>query len=147
MDNIKSNFIPALIQAFITCILKFITMPWHIWNRSMMRLAGLQKSESTDDTQMTMDEFPVFEWIRISWDGVIFFSWIIAAITFVIQIISSFRLMSYNFSMFLGLTVSSFVLLYLMPLWLSFLKESFTLLLSMARNLEKLSKHNSQPDA
>lgn len=135
MKNVKDNFIPALLQAFIICIVRFFTIPFQIWRGSLTRLAEQRKQSSASSTSDT--EFPVLSWFKSAWDGVIVLSWVISLIVFVFLLFTAFN--SYYPGMVITAALGNLCASYFAPIALSLTKEFLTLFLSMALNLEAIA--------
>ncbi len=138
LDKLKKNFLSALIQALMICIVKVFTIPMEIWTGAVERLAT-QRTERLKGENST--EFPVLYWFKSAWDGAIFLSWIIALIVFLFAFFSAFA--TYDPMYFITMAVGQLISCYFLPILLSLLKESLTLFLSMALNLEKLAGNKS----
>jgi hypothetical protein len=129
MIELRNNLLPAVIQALLVCIVRFFTIPWSIWKGAAFRLAAMRTAGAGQQLNVAASEFPVLEWFRNAWDGVIFLSWFAG-------------IFLWFFSLFMDGNVASIITLpftYFLVLLLSLFKESLILLLSIALNVEKLS--------
>ncbi|MGM0766748.1 MAG: hypothetical protein ACQEV6_01860 [Pseudomonadota bacterium] len=132
MKELKSALVPAVLQALIVCVLRVFTIPWAIWKGSALRLADMRNaSKSLKPSANT--EFPVFEWLKTSWDGLIFLSWFIGLVMAFILGATAYR---GGFGVFLSTIAST----YFGVIGLSLAKEFLILALSIALNVEKISK-------
>ena len=140
MKELTSAVIPAILQALIVCVLRVFTIPWTIWKGAAFRLAEMRNSsKSAKPTSST--EFPVFEWLKTSWDGVIFLSWFVGVVAACVMAASAYR---GGFGIFLSTLAST----YFGVIGLSLAKEFLILALSIALNVEKISnKPESAPQA
>lgn len=138
MVQLQDKIGPAIVQALILCIVRFFTMPWRIWKGALLRLAALREQSNSEDDNSTSTEFPVFDWFRSAWDGVIFLSWPFGA---VVALITLFNATVY-LSFFAGLTALIGILIstYFGVILLSLFKESLILVLSIAFNVERIAK-------
>ncbi|MDO6763208.1 hypothetical protein [Agarivorans sp. 1_MG-2023] len=141
MDIVKKNFLPALFQAFLLCIVRVFTIPFQIWIGALKRLSELRSNESSNEADDT--EFPVLNWFKNGWDGVIFLSWLLTIIAFLFTFIGGMFSDGYYREAQIGAAFSTLFAGYFAPIGLSLFKEGLTLVLSMALNLEKLVKKNS----
>ncbi|MBS8240911.1 hypothetical protein DYI22_10400 [Marinobacter lipolyticus] len=132
MNELKSALVPAVLQALIVCVLRVFTIPWAIWKGAALRLAEMRNVSKSTSTS-TDTEFPVFEWLKVSWDGVIFLSWFVGVVMAVI-------LASTAYSGGFGIFISTLVSTYFGVIGLSLAKEFLILALSIALNVEKISK-------
>lgn len=137
MSQIQGNFAPALIQALILCVVRFFTIPWGIWKGALLRLAAARNMDEEAKNVEESSEFPVFNWFRMAWDGIIFLSWP------VMIIIGLLGLLGGIFSGYVSIAMGSFVMLmiysYFAVILLSLFKESFILMLTIAANVEKIN--------
>lgn len=132
MNELKSALVPAILQALIVCVLRVFTIPWAIWKGAALRLAEMRNtSKSTKTTSTT--EFPVFEWFKISWDGLIFLSWFVGILMAVFLAATAYR---NGF----GIFVSTLATTYFSVIGFSLAKEFLILALSIALNVEKIAK-------
>ncbi|TRW50175.1 hypothetical protein FM042_04900 [Aliidiomarina halalkaliphila] len=136
MKQFEGKFGPAVIQALILCVVRFFTIPWLIWKGAVFRLAALRQATEEDKNTEQTSEFPVFNWFRTAWDGIIFLSWPVTAI------IATFALLGglingyaeYAFGAFIITVVYGYFAVILMSL----AKESLILFLSIALNVERI---------
>lgn len=143
MSQIQGNFGPALIQALILCIVRFFTIPWRIWKGALFRLAALRNMDAADRNVEESTEFPVFNWFRMAWDGIIFLSW---PVTFIIAFLGMLGgLFSGYASYALGGFVVTLIYTYFAVIALSLAKESLILILTIAANLEKINAKIANP--
>lgn len=132
MKELTSALVPAVLQALIVCVLRVFTIPWTIWKGAALRLAEMRdSSRSLKPTSST--EFPVFEWLKTSWDGVIFLSWFVGVVMACVLGATAYR---GGFGIFLSTIAST----YFGVIGLSLAKEFLILALSIALNVEKISK-------
>ena len=146
MSQIQQKIGPAIVQALIVCILRLFTIPWAIWKGTALRLADRRAASGQPDDDSGKSEFPVFDWIRTAWDGLIFLSWFVGA---VVAVITLFGVMfSVSFFSGIGSALGVVAYFYFSVILMSFFKESLILLLSIAMNVEKLaSKPPAAPEA
>lgn len=143
MSQLQQKIGPAIIQALIVCIVRFFTIPWSIWKGAALRLAERREASGKPDDGNSKSEFPVFDWIRTAWDGLIFLSWFVGA---VVTVITLFGVMfSVGFFSGIGSAVGVVLYFYFSVILMSFFKESLILMLSIAMNVEKLA--NKSPAA
>lgn len=143
MSQIQGSFGPALIQALILCIVRFFTIPWRIWKGALFRLAALRNMDEADKNVEESTEFPVFNWFRMAWDGIIFLSW---PVTFVIALLGFLGgLFSGYASVALGGFMVILIYTYFAVIALSLAKESLILILTIAANLEKINAKITSP--
>lgn len=146
MSQIQQKIGPAIVQALIVCILRFFTIPWSIWKGTALRLADRRAASGQPDDGSSKSEFPVFDWIRSAWDGLIFLSWFIGA---VVAVVTLFGVMfSVGFFSGIGSALAVVAYFYFSVILMSFFKESLILILSIAMNVEKLAnKPSAAPEA
>lgn len=143
MSQLQEKLVPAIIQALIICILRFFTIPWSIWKGAAMRLAERRQAASNPNDDNSKSEFPVFDWIRSAWDGLIFLSWFVGVI---VAVFTLFGVMfSVGFFSGIGSAIGVVLYFYFAVILMSFFKESLILLLSIAMNVEKLASKSSAP--
>lgn len=121
----------ALGQAFIVCLVRVFTIPWTIWKGAVIRLAEEQKSKSTEGPTANT-EFPMFEWFKSSFDGLIFLSWPLGILGSLYAGSEAYRDGGWVFM--LGLLWTYFGVIAL-----SLFKEMLILMLSIALNVEKIN--------
>lgn len=145
MSQIQQKIGPAIVQALIVCIVRFFTIPWSIWKGAALRLADRREASSQPDDGSSKSEFPVFDWIRTAWDGLIFLSWFIGV---VVAVLTLFGVMfSMGFFSGIGSALGVLAYFYFSVILMSFFKESLILILSIAMNVEKLAnKSSTAPD-
>lgn len=132
MKELTGALIPAVLQALIVCVLRVFTIPWTIWKGAALRLAEMRdSSKSLKPTSST--EFPVFEWLKTSWDGIIFLSWFVG-------VVMAFILAANAYMGGFGIFLSTLASTYFGVIGLSLAKEFLILALSIALNVEKISK-------
>ena len=137
MSQLEGKFAPALVQALILCVVRFFTIPWQIWKGALFRLAALRQMDDEDKTVADSSEFPVFNWFRTAWDGVIFLSWPVAVIFATLVMLGG--LFSGFATYALGGFMLALVYAYFSVILLSLAKESLILLLTIALNVERLN--------
>lgn len=141
MSQVQQKIGPAIVQALIVCIVRFFTIPWSIWKGSALRLADRREAASKPDDGSSKSEFPVFDWIRTAWDGLIFLSWFIGV---VVAVLTLFGVMfSMGFFSGIGSALGVLAYFYFSVILMSFFKESLILILSIAMNVEKLANKPS----
>lgn len=141
MSQIQQKIGPAIVQALIVCIVRFFTIPWSIWKGTALRLADRREASSQPDDGSSKSEFPVFDWIRTAWDGLIFLSWFIGV---VVAVLTLFGVMfSVGFFSGIGSALGVLAYFYFSVILMSFFKESLILILSIAMNVEKLANKPS----
>lgn len=145
MSQVQQKIGPAIVQALIVCIVRFFTIPWSIWKGSALRLADRREAASKPDDGSSKSEFPVFDWIRTAWDGLIFLSWFIGA---AVAVITLFGMMfSVGFFSGIGGAIGVLLYFYFSVILMSFFKESLIIILSIAMNVEKLAnKSSAEPE-
>lgn len=145
MSQIQSQIGPAVVQALILCIVRFFTIPWRIWKGAAYRLATMREHAGSGTDKSATTEFPVFDWFRAAWDGIIFLSWFVGALIAVIALIGG----TFNVGLFSGLAAAIGILVYsyFAVILMSFFKESLILLLSIALNVERLATQEKKPTA
>lgn len=132
MKELTSALLPAILQALIVCVLRVFTIPWTIWKGAAFRLAEMRDtSKSLKPSSST--EFPVFEWFKTSWDGIIFLSWFVGIVMACFLGATAYR---GGFGVFLYTIAST----YFGVIGFSLAKEFLILALSIALNVEKISK-------
>lgn len=146
MPQLQEKLGPAVIQALIVCVVRFFTIPWSIWKGAALRLAERRQAAGNPDDASSKSEFPVFDWIRAAWDGLIFLSWFVGAVVAVITLFGvMFRV---GFFSGIGSAIGVVVYFYFAVILMSFFKESLILLLAIAMNVEKLAnKSEAQAQA
>ncbi|EGN74642.1 hypothetical protein A28LD_1655 [Idiomarina sp. A28L] len=138
MSSVQGKFGPAFIQALILCVVRFFTIPWRIWKGATFRLAAMREMNEEDKTADETSEFPVFTWIKTAWDGIIFLSWPVVALIAVIVLLGG--LFTSYAATALGVFVLTLIYGYFSVIMLSLFKESLILLLTIAINVERISK-------
>lgn len=139
-NEITPNLLPAVISALIVCVVRFLTIPWSIWKGSALRLADMRQRDEAQVLAANRSEFPVFDWLRAAWDGLIFLSWFIGAI---ISLMAFFTVAFSHYSSLLsGISamLGTLVTTYFSVIGMSLAKESLIIILSIALNVERLSK-------
>lgn len=131
------TLLAATIEAFMVCVVRVFTISLSIWKGSAHRLAKKQNDGDDDYAELKTDtEFPVFEWMKASWDGVIFLSWIVMPLIVMYAAGGGYR---YDWSTFwIGMIAT-----YFMVIPLSLTKEALVLILSIALNVERISYKTS----
>ena len=135
-----SALLPAVISALIVCVVRFFTIPWSIWKGAALRLADMRHRDEAEVIASSRSEFPVFDWLRAAWDGMIFLSWFIGII---LSVMTFFTVaFGYYGTFFTGLTsmVGALILTYFSVITMSLMKESLIIILSIALNVERLSR-------
>lgn len=133
-NTLSEQFAPAFIQALIVCIVRMFTIPWSIWKGATIRLSQMRTLPAQEENQQSASEFPVLEWSKICWDGIIFLSWIVIPLfSFIGAWYGSERFTAGLFALF-----SAMFMTYFLTILLSLLKESMFLMVSVALNIEKL---------
>ncbi|SFT91665.1 hypothetical protein [Halomonas saccharevitans] len=141
-NDIAPALLPAVISALIVCIVRFFTIPWSIWKGAALRLADMRKRDEAEMSASSRSEFPVFDWLRAAWDGLIFLSWFIGAI---VSLLTFFTVaFSHYGSLFGGISsmIGTLITTYFSVIVMSLAKESLIIILSIALNVERMSKHN-----
>jgi hypothetical protein len=130
-------WLAAIVEAFSVCVMRVFTISLSIWKGSAHRLAKKHERGDDDDVALRTDtEFPVFEWMKASWDGVIFLSWFVMPLIVIYAAGGDYR---YDWGTFwIGM-----ILTYFMVIPLSLSKEALVLLLSIALNVERISYKTS----
>ena len=144
MSELKSEvapaILPAVISALIVCVVRFFTIPWSIWKGAALRLADLRQRNEAEVLASSRSEFPVFDWLRTAWDGLIFLSWfigiLISLITFFTVAFSYFGTVIGGLSAMIGVLITT----YFSVIGMSLAKETLIIILSIALNVERLSK-------
>jgi len=143
MSELKSEvapaILPAVISALIVCVVRFFTIPWSIWKGAALRLADLRQRNEAEVLASSRSEFPVFDWLRTAWDGLIFLSWfigiLISLITFFTVAFSYFGTVIGGLSAMIGVLITT----YFSVIGMSLAKETLIIILSIALNVERLS--------
>ncbi|MDR5900286.1 hypothetical protein QC823_15045 [Halomonas vilamensis] len=142
MSQLKNDVIPALLPAVISalfvCVVRFFTIPWSIWKGAALRLADMRQRDDTEKVVSSRSEFPVFDWLRAAWDGLIFLSWFIGALISLVSMVG----MVFAFGLFEGIAalILGLVYTYFSVIAMSIAKESLIIILSIALNVERISK-------
>lgn len=139
-DAPMPTLLAATIEAFMVCVVRVFTISLSIWKGSAHRLAQKQNDGDNDYAGLKTDtEFPVFEWMKASWDGVIFLSWLVMPFIILFAASSGYR---FDWGTFwIGMIAT-----YFMVIPLSLTKEGLVLILSIALNVERISyKTSSTP--
>jgi uncharacterized membrane protein len=132
-----SMVIDAAIQAVIVCVLRVFSIPITIWKGAVHRLAKAYNSGNDDGSLRTDTEFPVLEWMKSSWDGMIVLSWVLTPILFIFIANAGYR---FDWGTFiLGLFWTYFGVIFL-----SLTKEALVLVLSIALNVERLANKSEK---
>lgn len=138
MNQLEGKLGPAVIQALILCVVRLFTIPWQIWSGAALRLAELRTASDTDKAMSATSEFPVFNWFRTAWDGIIFLSWFVVAIVAVFILVGS--LFSGYFIYGIGGAVGALIYGYFAVILMSLAKESLILILTIALNVEQMNR-------
>ncbi len=125
MEQLKKNFVPALLSAVIICFLKVFTLPWEIWTGTVIRLAKIRQDPLKDTLEDS--EFPVLFWVKAAFDGLLFLAYPFVLLFMIVGLFNS---------------GPSALWLYFVPIPYSIIKEFMTLGLSIALNLEKIAHTN-----
>lgn len=139
-NHVTSALLPAVISALIVCVVRFFTIPWSIWKGAALRLAAMRQRDDAEKLASSRSEFPVFDWLRAAWDGLIFLSWFIGAI---LSVVTFFTVaFGYYGSFVSGLSsmIGGLILTYFSVITMSLMKESLIIILSIALNVERLSQ-------
>lgn len=136
MSQLLQKIGPAIVQALIVCIVRFFTIPLSIWKGAALRLADRREAASGPDDGRAKSEFPVLDWIRTAWDGMIFLSWFVGAVAAILTLLGG--MFSFGFLAGIGSAFAVLVYFYFSVILMSFFKESLILILSIATNVEKL---------
>lgn len=139
--SVKQQLGPALIQALILVILRLFTIPLRIWLGAMARLAELHEETRNESDSTKTTEFPVLDWFRRAWDGVILLWWVGGGIVVSFGLLGGIFI--YGFMESLGGALMSTVVLYFSVIFISLMKESMILLLSIATNVESIRRKRS----
>lgn len=146
MSQLQQKIGPAIVQALIVCIVRFFTIPLSIWKGAALRLAERREASSAPDSGGSKSEFPVLDWIRTAWDGMIFLSWFIGAVAVVLTLFGG--IFTLGFFTGIGSAIGVLAYFYFSVILMSFFKESLILILSIAMNVEKLvNKASTAPEA
>lgn len=144
MSQLKNDLAPALIpaalSALLICVVRFFTIPWSIWKGAALRLADMRQQDETQKLVSSRSEFPVFDWLRAAWDGLIFLSWFIGAI---LSLVTFFTVAFSYFGTFgsgLAAMISGLITTYFSVIFMSLAKESLIVILSIALNVERISQ-------
>lgn len=142
-NQIAPALLPAVLSALIVCVVRFFTIPWSIWKGAALRLADMRKRDEAEILAANRSEFPVFDWMRAAWDGVIFLSWFIGIIASVMVFFTV--AFGYYGTLFGGLSsmVGTLITTYFSVIFMSLMKESMIIILSIALNVERLSRDKS----
>lgn len=133
-DQDMPTYFAAAVEAFMVCVVRVFTISLSIWKGSAHRLAKKQNDSDDDGAAAlrTDTEFPVFEWMKASWDGVIFLSWFVMPAITIYAANGGYR---FDWGTFwAGMTMTYFLVI---PLSLT--KEALVLILSIALNVERIS--------
>lgn len=141
--DVPKHIAPALLQALKVCIVRFFTIPWAIWSGSGLRLAALGNRSAEDSAHAQKSEFPVFDWLRNAWDGIIFLSWFVCAFLAVISLIVQMSSRYGSIGAGIGSAVGILLAGYFQVILMSLIKESLIMFLSIALNVEKLANRKS----
>ncbi|GAA0579252.1 hypothetical protein ACFQH5_14645 [Halomonas salifodinae] len=141
-NEIAPALLPAVISALIVCVVRFFTIPWSIWKGAALRLADMRHQDEAEKQTSDRTEFPVFDWLRTAWDGLIFLSWfvgvLISLMTFFTVAFSHFGSIIGGLSAMIGVLITT----YFSVIGMSLAKEALIIILSIALNVERLSKDN-----
>lgn len=139
-NEITPALLPAVISALIVCVVRFFTIPWSIWKGAALRLADMRHRDDAEKQSSERTEFPVFDWLRTAWDGMIFLSWFVGAL---ISLMTFFTVAFSYFGSFIGglsAMIGVLITTYFSVIAMSLMKESLIIILSIALNVERLSK-------
>lgn len=137
MSQVKEQFGAAFLQALILCIVRFFTIPWRIWKGALFRLAAQRNMNETAKSADDTTEFPVFNWFRMAWDGLIFLSWPVVLVIAFIAMLGG--LFSGYATYALGGFFVTVIYTYFAVILLSLAKESLILVLTIAVNVEQIN--------
>ncbi|RUO33350.1 hypothetical protein [Aliidiomarina soli] len=137
MSQFEGKFGPAVVQALILCVVRFFTIPWKIWKGAVFRLAALRNMSDEDKSVAETSEFPVFDWFRTAWDGIILLSWPVAIIIAVLAFLGG--LFNGYAAYALGGAVATLIYAYFAVILMSLMKESLILILTIALNVERIN--------
>lgn len=143
-NDIGNAIVPALISALFVCIVRFFTIPWSIWKGAALRLSEMRQPKKSVEDNAVRSEFPVLDWFRASWDGLIFLSWFGGVIiTLLFTAFSAFTLASSPYGPGMGyafwVLISGLIYTYFSVIVMSLAKEGLILMLSIALNVERLA--------
>lgn len=141
MSQFEGKLGPAVIQALILCVVRFFTIPWMIWKGAVFRLAALRLATDEDKNTEQTSEFPVFNWFRTAWDGIIFLSWPVTLVIATIVLLGG--LFSGYAEYVLGAFFLTLIYAYFAVILMSLAKESLILILSIALNVERINAKQS----
>jgi len=137
----KENIINALVSALFLIFVNLFVMPFNIWVGAVKRLSKLR--EAGLSSQMQKTEFVVFNWLKLLFDSLIFLVYFIAPLVFVIGMIASLS-NSYavnNWGLAVLGNISSLVLFYFFPLFLSLIKEILAIALVQVMKIEQIEEN------
>lgn len=138
-NEVAPALLPAIISALIVCVVRFFTIPWSIWKGAALRLADMRNRDEAELLASSRSEFPVFDWLRTAWDGLIFLSWFIGILVSLI----TFTTVAFSYSgtivTALAAMISTLITTYFSVIFMSLAKESLIIILSIALNVERLS--------
>ncbi|MCE8025778.1 hypothetical protein [Billgrantia aerodenitrificans] len=140
-NDIATAIIPAALSALLICVVRFFVIPWSIWKGAALRLADMRKQDEAQKLVSSRSEFPVFDWLRAAWDGLIFLSWFIGAI---LSLVAFFAVAFSYFGTFvtgLSAMISTLITTYFSVIFMSLAKESLIIILSIALNVERLAQN------
>lgn len=138
MSQLEGKLGAAVVQALILCVVRLFTIPWQIWTGAALRLAELRTASSADKAISATSEFPVFNWFRTAWDGIIFLSWFVVAIAAVFILFGG--LFAGQFIYGLGGALAAIIWGYFAVILMSLAKESLILVLTIALNVEQMNR-------
>ena len=138
-NSFKSHILPAVIQSLIIAIVRLFTIPWHIWYGAMLRLSEKRTAPKSDSEKSS--EFPVFEWFKSLWDATIFLAWFVSIL---IAIGTFLSIVSWSFMGAISAAIGVLISGYFSVILMSLAKETLILVLSIALNVEQISKSKSQ---
>ena len=139
-NDIAPALLPAVISALIVCVVRFFTIPWSIWKGAALRLADMRQRDEAEVLASSRSEFPVFDWLRTAWDGLIFLSWFIGIL---VSFMTFFSVAFSYFGSFIGglsAMIAVLITTYFSVIGMSLAKETLIIILSIALNVERLSK-------
>ena len=139
-NDIAPALLPAVVSALIVCVVRFFTIPWSIWKGAALRLADMRQRDEAEVLASSRSEFPVFDWLRTAWDGLIFLSWFIGAIMALMAFFTVAFSFYGGFLSGISAMIGTLVTTYFSVIVMSLAKESLIIILSIALNVERISK-------
>nr|WP_163501619.1 hypothetical protein [Halomonas socia] len=139
-NDIAPALLPAVVSALIVCVVRFFTIPWSIWKGAALRLADMRQRDEAEELASSRSEFPVFDWLRTAWDGLIFLSWFIGAIMGLMAFFTVAFSFYGGFLSGISAMIGTLVTTYFSVIVMSLAKESLIIILSIALNVERISK-------